>query len=78
MIGISTEGKKRIFIAVIFLIIGLIIGSMIGMEVGAYYTIKSIVEIGVKFGFADINEDMIKQAIYVYDHGYKSMGNLSV
>lgn len=61
---ISQEGKKRIIIAFVFIILGL----LIGYSMGSYYTIKAVVEI--TGGFLDM--ELVEEALYQYRHAIKS------
>ena len=58
--SISWTDKKVVVIILIVLFIGLYIGS----SIGSYLTIKAVARIGVGF----IDEGLIKQAIYQYEH----------
>jgi len=66
---ISTEGKKRIVIAVIFLLIGGIIGAGIGATATLNWGVdKAIYFLDIKGYELDINKKEIINAIRMYRH----------
>ena len=61
---ISVEGKKRILLGMVCILIGL----LIGFYAGSYATMKSVVSIGAGF----IDWELVQQARFQYEHNIKN------
>ncbi len=61
---ISKEGKKRIIMCAVVAIVFLLLGYMAGV----YTTIKSVASIGASF----LDEELVEQAIYMYEENIKN------